>query len=74
MNEKQISHGAHLAIYHRPIVNEYVYMLYLQGWLLLFQNVHANQLLVERYGYPVHVPPAPNDCGISVGSAWIIQP
>ena len=38
------------------------------------QNVHANQLVTEKFGYPVHIPTAPNDCGISVGAAWIITP
>ncbi|XP_071509710.1 uncharacterized protein sll1178-like [Diadema antillarum] len=37
-------------------------------------NVHANQMVVEQFGYPVHVASAPNDCGISVGAAWCIQP
>ncbi|XP_033096247.1 nodulation protein NolO-like [Anneissia japonica] len=37
-------------------------------------NVIANQVIVSKFGYPVHVPPAPNDCGISVGAAWNIVP
>eukprot|EP00112_Aurelia_sp_Birch-Aquarium-sp1_P007756 Seg1847.2 transcript_id=Seg1847.2/GoldUCD/mRNA.D3Y31 product="Nodulation protein U" protein_id=Seg1847.2/GoldUCD/D3Y31 len=37
-------------------------------------NVHANELVFEKFGFPVHVPSAPNDCGISVGAAWAIDP
>ncbi|XP_033117728.1 uncharacterized protein LOC117117526 [Anneissia japonica] len=37
-------------------------------------NVPANQVIVSKFGYPVHVASAPNDCGISVGGAWIIVP
>ncbi|XP_033096246.1 nodulation protein NolO-like [Anneissia japonica] len=37
-------------------------------------NVNANQVIVSKFGYPVHVPSAPNDCGISVGAAWIVVP
>ncbi|XP_065064830.1 nodulation protein U-like isoform X2 [Rhopilema esculentum] len=37
-------------------------------------NVHANELVFERFLLPVHVPSAPNDCGISVGAAWSIDP
>lgn len=36
-------------------------------------NVHANQTMIEEFGLPVHVPPAPSDCGISVGAAWCVQ-
>ncbi|XP_030831521.1 uncharacterized protein LOC752072 [Strongylocentrotus purpuratus] len=36
-------------------------------------NVHANQSVIEEFGYPVHIPSAPNDCGISVGAAWCVE-
>ncbi|XP_072031403.1 nodulation protein NolO-like [Amphiura filiformis] len=37
-------------------------------------NVFFNQVVVEKFGLPVHVPCAPNDCGISAGACWLIEP
>ncbi|MGQ0628456.1 MAG: carbamoyltransferase C-terminal domain-containing protein [Phycisphaerales bacterium] len=36
-------------------------------------NVVANERIRRRVGYPVHVPPAPNDAGISVGALWSVE-
>ncbi|EDV25487.1 uncharacterized protein TRIADDRAFT_55626 [Trichoplax adhaerens] len=37
-------------------------------------NVNANYEVAKDFGYPVHVPSAPNDCGISIGAAWQVTP
>lgn len=37
-------------------------------------NVVANERIRRRFERPVHVPPAPNDAGISVGALWSAQP
>ncbi len=37
-------------------------------------NVQGNQHVRDVFGLPVHVPSAPNDSGIAVGAAWIVQP
>lgn len=36
--------------------------------------MNANQEIFDSFGYGVYVPPAPNDCGISLGAAWYIEP
>ncbi len=35
-------------------------------------NVLINTLTFQQFGLPVHVPPAPNDGGISLGSIWAL--
>ena len=37
-------------------------------------NVVANERVRHRFCCPVHVPPAPNDAGISVGALWSVLP
>lgn len=37
-------------------------------------NILINTRTLEKFGLPVHVPPAPNDGGISLGSIWALQP
>ena len=37
-------------------------------------NVLANERLAARLDMPVHVPAAPGDCGLPVGSAWLLRP
>ncbi|MDI3485495.1 MAG: carbamoyltransferase [Methanolobus sp.] len=37
-------------------------------------NILINTLTLERFGLPVHMPPAPNDGGISLGSIWALHP
>ncbi|MBK7535998.1 MAG: carbamoyltransferase [Myxococcales bacterium] len=37
-------------------------------------NVVANERVRRTFGVPVHVPPAPNDGGISVGALWSVDP
>lgn len=37
-------------------------------------NVVANERIRRRVKCPVHVPPAPNDAGISVGALWSVEP
>ncbi len=37
-------------------------------------NVVANERIRRRFDLPVHVPPAPNDAGISVGALWSVEP
>lgn len=37
-------------------------------------NVVANERARQTFGVPVHVPPAPNDAGISVGALWSVEP
>lgn len=37
-------------------------------------NVVANERVRTTLGVPVHVPPAPNDAGISVGALWSVTP
>lgn len=37
-------------------------------------NVVANDRVRRTLGMPVHVPPAPNDAGISVGALWSASP
>lgn len=36
-------------------------------------NVVANERARKTFGLPVHVPPAPNDAGISVGALWSVE-
>lgn len=37
-------------------------------------NVVANERVRQTLGLPIHVPPAPNDAGISVGALWSVSP
>lgn len=37
-------------------------------------NVVANERVRKTLGVPVHVPPAPNDAGISIGALWSVSP
>lgn len=37
-------------------------------------NVVANERVRKTFGLPVHVPPAPNDAGITVGALWSVEP
>jgi hypothetical protein len=37
-------------------------------------NVGANSAVAAAFGLPVHVPAAPSDCGLAVGSAWLVAP
>ncbi len=36
-------------------------------------NVVANERIRRRFAHSVHVPPAPNDAGISVGALWSVE-
>lgn len=37
-------------------------------------NVKTNEVIQRMFNIKIHIPPAPNDCGISVGAAWWIHP
>jgi predicted NodU family carbamoyl transferase len=38
-------------------------------------NVRVNSVVAQRFPHlPVHVPAAPSDCGLAVGSAWLLAP
>lgn len=36
-------------------------------------NVVANERVRKTFGVPVHVPPAPNDGGVTVGALWSVE-
>ena len=38
-------------------------------------NVRVNSVVAQRFPHlPVHVPAAASDCGLAVGSAWLVRP
>lgn len=35
-------------------------------------NVRVNSVVTATFSLPVHVPAAPSDCGLAVGSGWLV--